>query len=462
MIPELPATKTRSAAAAGLGGESRYVPPLLFCADIGTSSLKAALIDTAGVQYRRVRVPYALPDGEHGADSLSGADSWLNAFFTAAEQLSDEISVPSVSAVDETSVPADSAAGEIPVPPISALIISGNGPTLVPVTKTGGVLRPIYWYDAGLETGGRSFFLPRVRSFMEQDPGGFARTERFFSPQEWLLWKLGGHPVTVLPHPGYGDYYWNEEECRALGIGGDLFPPFVNMGERIGTLDYGRLEAVPSEKVSALLPPGIPLVAGAADFIMALVGTGVSRRGMVCDRTGSSEGINLCVTGKDLERLPEGKTDLRILPHAFEGLWNLGAVTGESGRLLDRFLTESGRTGISHTALVEEIFRTPGHPGMGVLEKMGGLFLASLEKLEKTGFRIGELVLSGGQCEDPLWNQYKADISDRILKVPEIAAAELAGDAVLGAAALEGGSIRERPMIRIRHVYYPRNPRRRA
>ncbi|MDR2663167.1 MAG: hypothetical protein LBC31_09250, partial [Treponema sp.] len=87
-------------------------------------------------------------------------------------------------------------------------------------------------------------------------------------------------------------------------------------------------------------------------------------------------------------------------------------------------------------------------------------FLGSLEKLERAGFRTGELVLSGGQCEDPLWNQYKADISGRILKVPEIADAELAGDAVLGAAALEGGSIRERSMIRIRHVYYPRNPRR--
>jgi xylulokinase len=444
------------------GGESPRVP-LLFCADIGTSSLKAALIDTAGVQRCRVRIPY-VTDGE------PGAACWLDAFFAAAERLAGETSVPSDSAVGETSVPSVSAGGEISVPSdsavgetsvlsVSAVIISGNGPTLVPVTKTGGVLRPLYWYDAGLETGGRSFFLPKVRSFMERDPGGFARTERFFSPQEWLFWKLGGRPVTVLPHPGYEDYYWNGEECHALGIDRDLFPPFVNMGDCVGTLDYGP-EAIPSEKVLALLPPGIPLVAGAADFIMALVGTGVSRRGMACDRTGSSEGINLCVTGKDLERLPEGKTGLRVLPHAFEGLWNLGAVTGESGRLLDRFRTESGRTGTPYTALVEEIFRTPGHPGMGVLEKMGNLFLASLEKLEKAGFRTGELVLSGGQCEDPLWNQYKADISGRILKVPEIAEAELAGNAVLGAAALEGGSIRERPMIRIRRMYYPRKPRR--
>jgi xylulokinase len=443
-------------------------PLLLFCADIGTSSLKAALIDAAGVQYRRVRIPYA-PDGQLRNPGYTGAASWLGAFFAAAEYLaggtsvpsvtaSGGTSVPSVTASGDTSVPSVTASGDTSVPSVSAVIISGNGPTLVPVTKTGAALRPLYWYDAGLETGGRSFFLPRVRAFMEGDPAAFARTERFFSPQEWLSWKLGARPVTVLPHQGYEDYYWNGEECRALGVGRDLFPLFVNMGERIGTLDYGGIEAALSEKVSALLPPGIPLVAGAADFIMALVGTGVSRRGMTCDRTGSSEGINLCVTEKDLERLPEG-TGLRILPHAFEGLWNLGAVTGESGRLLERYRADSGRTGTPYAALVEEIFRTPGHPGMRVLEKMGGLFLASLEKLERAGFRAGELVLSGGQCGDPLWNQYKADISGRILKVPEITDAELAGDAVLGAAALEGGSIRERAsVIRIRHVYYPSNP----
>jgi xylulokinase len=406
--------------------------PLLFCADIGTSSLKAALINTSGVLYRRVRVPYT-PGGEPRSPGHTA--SWLEAFFAAAEQL----------------------AGGASVPPASAVVISGSGPTLVPVTKTGGALRPLYWYDAGLETRGRSFFLPKVRAFMERDPGGFARTERFFSPQEWLLWKLGARPVTALPHRGYEDYYWNEEECRSLGIGRDLFSPFVNMGERIGTLDYG--EASSPEKAAALLPPGIPLVAGAADFIMAVVGTGVSRSGMACDRTGSSEGINLCVTGEELGRIPPEKgRKLRILPHAFEGLWNLGAVIEKSGRLMDEYRFAAGRTGISYSALVAEIFRTPGHPGMKVLEKMGGKFLAALDDVEAAGFRPGELILSGGQCGDPLWNQYKADISGRILKVPEITDAELAGNAVLGAVALEGGEIRERAlsMIRIRRVYYPR------
>jgi sugar (pentulose or hexulose) kinase len=83
---------------------------------------------------------------------------------------------------------------------------------------------------------------------------------------------------------------------------------------------------------------------------------------------------------------------------------------------------------------------------------MGANFVKALCLLESAGNTITELVLSGGQCADPNWNQYKANLSGRTLKVPEIIHAELAGNAVLAAAALEGGSLREKAaaMIRIK------------
>jgi sugar (pentulose or hexulose) kinase len=99
---------------------------------------------------------------------------------------------------------------------------------------------------------------------------------------------------------------------------------------------------------------------------------------------------------------------------------------------------------------------------------MGRAFVDALHALEASGHLLRELTLSGGQCADPLWNQYKADISGRILKVPEIIHAELAGNAVLCEAALgspasetiraTAKSIRETAvgMIHIRETYTPK------
>jgi xylulokinase len=416
--------------------------PLLLCADIGTSSLKTALIDTSGSLHAHARIPYGDEQGVK-PNCLEAPNSWRKAFFSALEQL----------------------ASQAPGQKADALIISGNGPTLVPVTKDGKSLRPLHWYDPAAPLEGIvSFFLPKVKAFMENYPGLFAETRIFLSPQEWLSWKLGAGMVTVLPHGGYENYYWNDEQCIALGIGRDRFPPFVMIGAQIG-----KLGAYP-EIDSSLLLPGTPIIAGASDFIMALIGTGVLNPGMVCDRTGSSEGINLCVSSDELtQRLmqkPRSAEGLRVLPHAAPGLWNLGALIRESGKLLADYRTATAAGKPYHELIAdflgsktEDAYRAGGRK---VLESMGRAFLKAIQDLQAPGFTVGEMILSGGQSRDPLWNQYKANISGRILKIPEITDAELAGNAVLGAAALEGGDIngdlikkKAAAMIRITKSYYP-------
>ena len=94
---------------------------LYFCADLGTSSLKAALIDNNGSLHGFVRIPFK--------NELSS--SWLLSFYHAVELLA-----------------------MVPFPegivPVTALAISGSGPTLVPVVGKDPLaksLRPLYWYD---------------------------------------------------------------------------------------------------------------------------------------------------------------------------------------------------------------------------------------------------------------------------------------------------------------------------
>ena len=439
---------------------------LFFCADLGTSSLKAALIDNAGRLRGFARVPFI---------NAESAPSWLEAFNHAAEQLA-AAAVPGIESGS--------------LCPVSALIISGNGPTLVPVkwnapegnglpkgeiSPSGAPesLRPIFWYDsipapeteAPSNESVSSFFLPKVKASLAADPQAFAGVRYFFSSQEWLSWKLGARPVTVLPHDGYVPYYWDDDQCQKLGIGRELFPPFATMGEAIGEVHPAA--PVKGGLAGKLLSPGIPIIAGAADFIMALAGTATLEPGMACDRTGSSEGINVCASAvpaapaasRNIKGAQPPNVPLRILPHVRPGLWNLGAVIPQSGMLLDKYRSSSGQDEKPYNELVRSIFADPSHPGKIVLETIGRSFVKALDDLESAGLTVHELTLSGGQCADPLWNQYKADISGRILRVPEIIHAELAGNALLCEAAFSGKSITEKApeMIRVRETFTPKD-----
>ena len=419
---------------------------LYFCADLGTSSLKAALVDSEGCLHGFARVYYA--------NAFSA--SWLDAFYRAAEQLASSLAPAALV-------------------PVSAVCISGGGPTLAPVTGDNCKAaqsprlqqRPLYWYDplpvsSSNTTQGKktlSLFLPKVKAFLDSDPQNFSRTKLFFSPQEWLSWKLGSRPVTVLPHDGYIPYYWDDDQCKSFGIDQELFPPFVKMGEIIG--EFRPDESIKESPASKLLTPDIPLVAGAADFIMALIGTGTLEPGMACDRTGSSEGINYCT-----DTVPASLSDprgfkpqihLRLLPHALPGLWNLGAVIPKSGTLFEEYRASAGLSKKPYNELVKEIFADNSHPGKTVLETIGRSFVRALNDLENSGCAIHKLILSGGQSADPVWNQYKADICGKMLYVPEIIHAELAGNAILCEAAFSGKSIRQTAaeMIRVKEKYIP-------
>jgi sugar (pentulose or hexulose) kinase len=308
---------------------------------------------------------------------------------------------------------------------------------------------------------------------MEHRPADYAGVRYFFSAQEWLAHRLGAEPVTVLPNAAYGPYYWDREQCALVGLDFERFPPMAALGSVIGQVREGWTG----------LAKGIPIVAGAPDFIMALIGAGVMAPGKVCDRAGSSEGINVCT------REPHYGPGLRTLPHAAEGLWNLGAVLPASGRLFDWYRSITGQESRSYAEILDEIcpphtmngplaafpalylhgeagtLRFPGglpdrtELGRAILESLGFMVRGALERLESQGFPVTGMVISGGQAKSPRWNQLKADITGVRLQMPEIADGELAGDACAAAFALgEAGDIAEaaQGMIRIQGNFEPR------
>jgi sugar (pentulose or hexulose) kinase len=314
--------------------------------------------------------------------------------------------------------------------------------------------------------------------------------------------------VTALPQWAYEPYYWDDDQCRLFGLDREKFPPFVKMGERIG-----QVSPAAARGAGGFLPAGTPIIAGGPDFITALLGVAAQKRGDVCDRAGTSEGINVCTPEKpDLSGPaggPRGGLDgLRALPHAKEGWWNLGALIASSGRLFEWYRTLTGQADRDYGDHLAELIpgspeeggrgfffppsqaagsagtapggaRSPGFLsytgegplalpdkttlGRSVLEAMAFAVRTAAEVLESRGFPVRHLRVSGGQGKNRRWNQLKADITGRSLMVGEIPDGELAGNAVLAAATLgnTGGhtaaAIEEAAagMIRFRDVYEP-------
>jgi xylulokinase len=402
------------------------MPHVILCADIGTSSLKAALIDLDGHELAFAREVYH----PHEAGVL--AQDWEEALARALCALS------------------TSAAAPVGVLCPDAVCISGNGPTLAPLTFTGETLPPLHWYDgrvvppAAGRDGAQSFFLPHAAWFCANRPREYENTRCLVSAAEWLSFKLGADLVSVLPSSAYQPYYWDEAQCRTAGLDIRKFPPFVKLGSIIG-----RVAAAAGKRFG--LAAGVPIVAGGPDFFMALIGVGAIKPGLVCDRAGTSEGVNICVSAPI-------ETSLRVLPHVTEGLWNIGGVIPDSGSLFERYRVSTDQQERDYDDLLQELIpdNAVHIPELAVLRSLqaspspfsrtilGRAALTTIgfkvrdivEQLRSYGLPVSELRVSGGQSRNPRWNQLKANITGCTLLIPEVNDGELAGDAVLAALAL--------------------------
>jgi len=452
---------------------------MILTADIGTSSLKAAFIDFNG--HLRAFSRAAYPREPHSVIP------WEQAFIRLLENLS----------------------AQAPGALIEGICISGNGPTLAPVDRDGNTLPPLYWYDGrtvsppGIVTlEGKeapkpsSLFLPHAAWLKANAPELYSKIRFFVSSHEWLASRLGAETLTVLPSPSYEPYYWDEEQCRLFGVDKEKFPPFVGMGEIIGQVSPEAASFFGASSGNCL-KSGIPIVAGAPDFISALIGTGTLRPGDVCDRAGSSEGVNICTAGRPSLAPVKGKgAEIRVLPHVREGFWNLSAVIPSSGSFFDWYRSITGQDGRAYEDLLAELipdapdpeifrrleffprdgdlsslidsgthspFPIPHSPlafGRSVLCAIGFSVRSALVSLETQGFPVKEMRVSGGQGKNRRWNQLKADITGVSLLAGEISDGELAGDAVLAATACGAAADLETAagaMIRFRETYTPMN-----
>ncbi len=395
--------------------------------DIGTSRIKAACVDERGEVV-------SLSVHQVGAP---GANRWREASALACRE--------AVSA-------ARSAGWGDP----AAVVLSGNGPSIVPVDRDGEeVSDTLLWYDnRHIERveGCKSFFLPRIAWLYRNAPAEADRVRWFLSCPEYLIYVLTGDAVTIRTNDEFTPYIWDEQQATAYGVEWSKLPPFRYTGDHVGTVSADVLDRWG-------LPAGCPVIAGGYDFIMSLIGTDTLAPGRTCDRAGTSEGINHCA-GR-----PAGDSRLRSLPHVNGRLVNVAGVLSSTGRLFEWFRSISGQTGKSYDTMMQEILETEAgaepwffptlHEGaewefssgmfiglgaehgaadMGraVVESIGFAVREAVQLIESAGFSVSELRACGGQSKNTLWNQMKADIVGRPVAVMRVPDAEIIGNAAAG------------------------------
>lgn len=456
----------------------------ILCADIGTSSLKAAFITEDGTVLKFIRLLF--PQPVHAVD-------WVQTFFAAWRSLPADYAIeaicisgngPSLVAVPQNRRAPEASinsAGRVPkihingdrhlfavsLPPddvMNGIIDATKNDTLFlwnePVPQGLTVSGPQCYTVPALQEGtasippaGASLFLPRIAAFRAKYPDVFDSAAQLFSGPEYVSYLLTGAAVTSLPDPRYEAAYWSKEELfrfsEALHIDTErlagLLPPFTAAGTVIGRFC------------------GIPVVAGVPDFIAALIGTGTLTAGTACDRAGSSEGINVCISQ------PHRAEKTLLLPSVMPDLWNLSSVIPSSGAAFSDFLITHGLRGNDYIAAMERIAAEPfaasgAYPatfagqGRAFVEELAFRIRHGCDLLEQASGFHPVYTLSGGQAHNAIWCQMKADITGRTFALPAFADGELIGDAALALYGLGRGdnlaAIAQR-LIRIKRYYEP-------
>ncbi len=330
--------------------------------DIGSTALKAALLSPLCrvIAYTRI---------EYGSGRLS--DEWILALAKATKEL---LSCAKTCGIE-------------------AVSISGNGPTIV--SENGETLM---WNEPSpfLESKTTSLFIPRLIFFKKKYPLAWETSSRIFSCPEYAIFWLTSEAITILPESRFQSAYWTENDLFENGFSKEdakKLPPFVRAGSFAGKI------TAKAAKITGLLE-GTLVFAAAVDFVSALVGTGTVFPGTLCDRAGSSEGINLCT------KKPFFAKGIRTTPSVIPGLWNESVLIPESGKLKKENEDEL-------------LFS----------------FAKAIEKLKSEAVKAGEMFpsqmsASGGQCADEKWTQKKAEAAKMTIQIPWTHDAELLGNMI--------------------------------
>jgi len=388
----------------------------VLCADIGTSSIKVALIGVDGIVFDSTRIHF---------DTKLKSNRWFFALKEATLKLFNNKAIN-----------------------LCAISISGNGPSLAnsnfsylwnePLSDN--VLKKLN-KAAHTNNSCKSIFIPRLLHLQETRPDIFeSDNEPIFSLPEYLVYQLTGNAYTLLPNERYKSAYWTNESLKQFGleklittsIKHTKLPPFQLLTESSGTLTKKAAQQL-GIKINTNQYSTIPVFCSGPDFIAALLGTANTIPGRICDRAGTSEGINLCTKEPLLHK------KIRTLPSPINALWNASCMIPDSG-LRFTLQKQKSHPEMTYQEYVHYLIQHPKSEDYKFMKNIATEIKMNIDLLESAARQenipFNKILCIGGQAKNPEWMQYKANITKRALYVPSCKDSELIGCAVVAFTAL--------------------------
>lgn len=408
--------------------------PCVLSIDVGTSAMKGGIISLTGELHSFGRV--VLSDTSRNDFLDWDGLIWNRALKSLIQTLSSKIPLKQLD--------------------IKAVVVSGNGPTIVPIGFDGKLAgRSHLWMDKreNRVPSQKSFFLPAVSWIKDNNPDVYENTQFFLGCPEYISYILTGISAGFTSTEDFDPYIWTKKGIDAYGLDLGKFPELMRIGVHLGPVTK-------EAETSTGIPLGLPVYAGGSDFIMAILGTGAVVPGRTCDRAGTSEGINYC------SDVPVVNDRIRTLPHVIDGYYNAAGILSSTGAIFEWFRRISGQEDRSYSDMMNEIREIshdhdipefyPSLHRRAIWEFTGGLFAGLevghgsvemgravtnaiaygvrdlIETLERSNCHIESLRVSGGQGRSTVWNQMKADVTGKQIEVPSIIDTELMGNACAG------------------------------
>jgi xylulokinase len=421
--------------------KQRYIITL----DIGSTRTKAALFDREGTLVARHSCLSGNLSRKEKVMVEACPEDWLKATVTSVRQVTAHID------------------GSL----LAGLCIASEGPTLVALDKD---MNPVYpamlWMDSrataeAVEISsllGRKVppaWLPAKALWLSRhEPHLFARIVSILQPLDFVASMITGDVRFSVVSDVFNAAPLDMLE--AAGLPAAIIPPRVTMGEL-----HGRVQA---SWASALgVPEGLPVIAGTGgvDAIQVILGTGTLQEGIVCDKAGTSEGIEV------VWRNPIDDHRFFVAPHPLvPGFFHIGGVMSTTGKALEWFRQAFYGKRVSFSSIMREagsvppgaeglVFlpylmgeRTPhwdekarsvffglslshrrAHLARAVLEGVAFGIYGILELLKGHGVSVKEIRVAGGPARSTLWNRIKADVTGlpvRVCAIPEVESLGLA------------------------------------
>ncbi len=290
----------------------------------------------------------------------------------------------------------------------------------------------------------------------------FKRSSTLLMPKDWINFKLTGiraQDYTEASLSFLMDYQkrqWSDELCQITGVPRRFLPPLLAPQDILGPLDA---HAAKQTGLSA----GIPVLVGAGDYPMALIGSGVIKKNMGSDVTGTSTIITVMHEGPVLNPLVSNV----LSANGVWGVMTLLDTGGDGPRWARRAFHDNQRSyekitedaagsiaGANHLFFLPylsgerfgeyknsraQYFGLTAAHGLAdlhraILEGIAFSVRRVLDDVDKNA-RPSEIIAASGGAKNRLWLEIKASMYNVPYRVPEELECGVVGAAMLMASA---------------------------